>query len=191
MKNRKKIIFLSAKNPYSKKDWSGIVFFMMASLNHFYDVEHLQAPEFVGLKKFGHRVGKLLSFFLKKKYIFDYGKIMSWVYGAYYSRKLRDREDALFLFVPAGLTEISRVKTKIPIVAVGDCSTLQLLDYYPALKNVSSISKKEIESVERTALKKCCKIIFSSDWASSFVTKHFNVAATTIPFGSNIAFRTG
>jgi glycosyltransferase involved in cell wall biosynthesis len=99
---------------------------------------------------------------------------------------LSGKQGFKFIFVPAGLTEIGNLRTSLPLVAVGDCSTLQLFDYYPALMNVSAHSRHDVERVERSALAKCARIVFSSRWAADFVTTRYLAQCFVIPFGANI-----
>lgn len=187
---KERIVFLSAKNPFSKRDWSGIPYFMMQALRREFEVEYITAPSFEFLKKLGYYFGKLILVFTGKKYVFDYGLIIAWFYGRHYSRQLRDKYDFKFVFVPAGLTEIAFLKTNIPIISFGDCSTLQLFDYYPSLKNVSRVSIREVDYVEQKAFDKIALAFFSSSWASEFVKEHFKIKNVAIvPFGSNILKR--
>lgn len=183
---RDKIIFLTEKNPRSKKDWSGIPYFMFKALEDIYDVEYVRGPDLKIIRRILFYAGKGLQKITGLKYVFDYGSTMAWFYGAYYSRILSNKRDVKFIIVPAGLTEISKVRTSFPLVSVGDCSTLQLFDYYPALKSVSAHSKADIERVERSALSRCSRIIFSSSWAADFVSSRYNTQAFVIPFGANI-----
>jgi glycosyltransferase involved in cell wall biosynthesis len=182
-----KIIFLSSKNPLSKSNWSGIPFFMYQSLNEHFDIEVMQGPEFKFIRRLGYYASKLLLKLFGKKYVFDYGFVISLLYGIYYSFRLMPKQNIRFIFCPAGLTELAFIQTKIPIVSAGDCSTLQLLNYYPSLTNVFTVSKKEIEWVEKKALAKVRLQLFSSSWASDFTRNHFAISnIVEVPFGANL-----
>lgn len=183
---REKIIFLSVKDPRSKKDWSGIPYFMHQALGEIYDVEYVSGPNLKVTKRILYYFGKALERLTRSKFIFDYGGVTAGLYGKYYSRALAGRAGIKFVFVPAGLTEISDVNTSLPLVAVGDCSALQLFGYYPALQDVSQYSHKDVEQVEQSALAKCTRIVFSSHWASNFVRSRYAVPSAVIPFGANI-----
>jgi glycosyltransferase involved in cell wall biosynthesis len=184
---RERIIFLSTKNPFSTRDWSGIPFFMMQALQKEYEVEYLPAPSFEFLRRAGYYVGKLIHLLTERKYIFDYGIILALCYGRHYSGLLKRKVGYKFIFVPAGLSEIAFLNTKIPIVSFGDCSILQLINYYPSLNNVSRISSREVNFVEHRAFNKITLAFFSSSWASDFVKQHFKVnSVSTISFGCNL-----
>lgn len=184
---RERIIFLSSKNPFSKRDWSGIPYFMMQALQREYEVEYIKAPSFDLLRKTGYYFGKLTHLLMGRKYIFDYGIVMALSYGLHYSRLLKNKVGYKFIFVPAGLTEIAFLNTKIPIINFGDCSTLQLFNYYPSLNNVLKFSSREVNFVEHRAFSKVALAFFSSSWASDFVCQHFKVnRVATVPFGSSI-----
>lgn len=185
---REKIIFLSAKNPLNKAHWSGIPFFMYHSLERHFEIQLIQGLEFRAVRKIGYYISQICEKTSGKKYAFDYGILLSFLYGIYYSLCLFRKKQVLFIFCPAGLTEIAFTYTKIPIISVGDCSTLQLIDYYPAMKNVLPISIKEIEWVEKKALARVTLQLFSSRWASDFTRKHYRISnVVEVPFGANIA----
>ncbi len=184
--SRERIIYLSAKDPRSRKSWSGIPYFMFQSLQEHYDIEYVPGPKLQTESRLLYYVSRALTFLSGRKFTFDYGRITAWLFARHYSRALKKVRNVKFIFVPAGLTEISELRTDIPLVAVGDCSMLQLFDYYPATANISSLCKRDVERVERNALVRCAKIIFSSDWASDFCRQHYKVTCDTVPFGANI-----
>jgi glycosyltransferase involved in cell wall biosynthesis len=184
---REKIIFLSSKNPSNKTHWSGIPFFMHQSLQQTFDIELVQGPEFKALKLFGYYISRIAKLLTTKKYVFDYGIILSLLYGIYYSRKVCSKKNVRFIFCPAGLQELAFIRTSIPIISAGDCSTLQLIDYYPALTNVLSISQREIGWIEKKALAKIRLQTFSSSWAADFTRNNFGIRnIANIPFGANL-----
>ena len=180
-----KIIFLSAKNPYKKSDWSGIPFFLFETLAAHYEVEYVPLPVFKRVRLLGYYFSKVFTFITGKKYVFDYGIVLAWLYGISGSGKLKNKS-AKFIFSPAGLTETAFLKTKLPIVTYGDCSTLQLVNYYPALAHVSQLSQWEISYVERRSLKRSSLSFLSSAWAADFIKLHYGKTCGVIPFGSNL-----
>ncbi|MCW5912005.1 MAG: glycosyltransferase family 4 protein [Cyclobacteriaceae bacterium] len=185
---RDKILFLSSKDPFSKKDWSGIPYFMMVSLKEKYDVDYAAIPRFRIIQQLGYYFGRLFEFVTTRKYTFDYGVFMAWCYGRAGTKLVKDKAGYRFIFVPAGLMEIAFLKTNLPIVSVGDCSTLQLFGYYPALKEISAVSKREVKYVEAKALKKVTHAIFSSGWAGEFVLNQYQLSkVNVIPFGANLS----
>ncbi len=183
---RDKIIFLSAKNPFSTKDWSGIPFFLYQALSAVYDIEYVPLPKFASTRLAGYYLSKLFRLIFRTKYVFDYGLIIALLNGIVGTARLKNKR-AKFIFSPAGLPEIAFIKTSIPVVSYGDCSTLQMIDYYPALTGVCRLSKAEIRFVEKQALKKIRFAFFSSQWASDFVSANFGVPTITIPFGANLS----
>ena len=183
--SRPKIVFLSSHNPFTTKAWSGIPFSLFESLKKNYEVEYVPLPHFKSLKLVGYYFARILHAITGKLYVFDYGIVIARLYGWVGRRRLKNKL-AKFIFSPAGLTEVAFLNTKLPIVSYGDCSTLQLVDYYPALGDVIGFSKKEIRVVERRALERIEYAIFSSAWASDFVERTYRRKTFTIPFGSNI-----
>jgi alpha-maltose-1-phosphate synthase len=181
-----KVIFLSSKNPFSKKDWSGIPFFLYQALSKEYHVEYVSLPQFRLIKFLGYYFSKVFFLISRKKYVFDYGLILALLYGVIGSIRLKNTK-AKFIFSPAGVTEIAFLKTTLPIVSYGDCSTLQLFNYYPALKDVSKLSYWEISFVEKRAFKRTAFSAFSSAWARDFVETHYGKACSVVPFGSNMS----
>lgn len=183
--SKDKVIFLSSKNPFSKKDWSGIPFFLYKALSKEYHVEYVLLPQFRLIKLLGYYFSKVFFLVTQKKYVFDYGVILALLYGVVGSIRLRNTK-AKFIFSPAGLTEIAFLKSSLPIITYGDCSTLQLIDYYPALMNITKISKWEISFVEQKAFNNTTLSAFSSMWACDFVENQFKKTCSSIPFGSNL-----
>ena len=117
----------------------------------------------------------------------DYGLVVSCISGLLNTVALKRVKNARFVFCPAGLSEVAFLKTDIPIVNCGDCSMLQLIDYYPSLMNVCKISKWEIGLVESRALKKASFNFFSSDWTTNFISDRFNITnILSVPFGANL-----
>lgn len=181
-----KIIFLSAKNPYTQKDWSGIPYFMFHHLSKYYDIEYVSPPSFFLLRKAGHYFSRAFHFVTGTKYLFEYGFVLAWLCGWYYSIVLRNRKGYSFIFSPAGLFELSFIITDLPLVTACDSSVLQLIDYYPSLFNVSELSKYEIDRIERRALKKISLVFLSSAWATIYFINHFGFKNSfMIPFGAN------
>src|SRR5688572_16142718 len=181
-----KIIFLSAKDPYKKSDWSGIPFFLFEALSAQYDIEYVSLPVFSRVRLLGYYFNKAYSFITGRMYVFDYGIVLALLYGVVGSIRLK-RKSGKFIFSLAGLTETAFLKTTLPIITYGDCSTMQLINYYPALMNVSRISQMEISYVERKAFKRASLSFFSSAWASDFVKARYEKVCGTIPFGANIS----
>jgi glycosyltransferase involved in cell wall biosynthesis len=181
-----RVIFLSSKNPYSKKDWSGIPFFLYQALTKHYNVEYIALPSFKRAKLFGYYFNKIFFLIFRRKYVFDYGIVMAFLYGIVGSIRIR-KSSAKFIFSPAGFTETAFLRTSIPIVSYGDSSFLQLVDYYPVLQSVCKISKQEIKLVEGLSLSHISLIVFSSQWASNFVMATYNFNSIVIPFGANLS----
>jgi alpha-maltose-1-phosphate synthase len=187
MNAKPKIVFLTSKDPFHTSDWSGIPFFMYQALERHFDILVIRGPGFRSIKLVGHYFSMILQKIFKKKYLFDYGIILSLFYGVFYTLKLHGKRGVRFVFCPAGLTEISFILTSLPIVSVGDCSTLQLINYYPSLMDVFPISVQEVKWIERKAIRKVKLQIFSSGWAANFVQTKFSVPyVKTIPFGANV-----
>ncbi|MBL7870854.1 MAG: glycosyltransferase family 4 protein [Cyclobacteriaceae bacterium] len=184
---RETIVFLSSKNPTSITDWSGIPYFMYQTLCKHYQVIYLASPELKYAKLMGYYFNIVINKLVGKKYLFDYGVILSCICGLINTLALRKVKNARFVFCPAGLSEVAFLKTKIPIVTCGDCSMLQLIDYYPSLQHVLIISKWEIAWIERRALKKATFNFFSSRWTTDFILDQYRIRNTcSIPFGANL-----
>lgn len=186
MKGKLKIIFLSAKEPFSTASWSGIPFHMYNALSEHHEVDFVHLKQFIVLSWIGRFLSDISRLFFKRVYLFEYGLISSIGFGIIASAKLR-RVTADVIFSPAGLMEIAFLRTRIPVVTCGDCSTLQMIGYYPRLERVLSISRWEVAVVERRALKSARESVFSSRWAADFTLNYFGKLAMVIPFGSNIS----
>lgn len=182
------IIFLSAADPFSPKDWSGIPYFMYKALQDQYEIAYIRSPRLRRLKLIGYYINKVLRMLGLGTILFDYGFLVAFLSGLANTRSVRKIGMAKFIFCPANPIEVAFLKTNIPVVICTDCSILQMVGYYPALERVLGLSARIVTGVERRAYSKASVVILSSSWAADFISKKYLASNIhVIPFGANLA----
>lgn len=185
----KKVIVLSINDPMQATTWSGIPYFMIRSLRIFFEIETVYLKNRL-VEKMIKVFLKLFSLFIKGRYDSSHSCILAAYYGWYFSRQLKtiNRSNA-FIIAPAGSSILAYLKTDIPIVYVSDASFIKMINYYPNFKNLSKISIKEGNHIERQSIRKSHVCIFASEWAyNSAIYDYMGNPACVhfIPFGANI-----
>jgi glycosyltransferase involved in cell wall biosynthesis len=185
--SKETVIFLSASDPFSTRDWSGIPYFMYKALQHHYEVVYVRSPKLRRLKLAGYYLNKILGVLGVGKILFDFGFLVSFFSGLANTRSVRKIGMAKFIFCPASIVEVAFLKTNIPLVICTDCSVLQMVGYYPALERVQGFSVSIVSRIERRAFAKASANIFSSAWAADFISKkYFAGNIHIVPFGANL-----
>lgn len=183
---RLKIAYISAKDPRLKTNWSGIPHFIYKTLeNYLGDVFYL-GP----IKTPIHSLGKIINGLLYpfgKRYNYGHSKILAKIY---HNKLVNHLENKKFDFIFShGTTEISLLKTKIPIILTTDATIPSLIGYYPYFSNLLKFSIKESISVEKYALENASYIFYPSSWAMNEAKKHYSIPENkmiSINYGANI-----
>lgn len=98
-----------------------------------------------------------------------------------------DRKACDVLFTPVGSREVSLLPTGLPIVYLSDATPLLIRDAYKVFTDEPAFRKAE--SLERTALSKASRAIYSSRWAADSAVRDYQGDASRIvvvPFGANV-----
>lgn len=184
-----KIGFLTHKNPYDKRSWSGTHYYMLKALEreqfNVIVLGPLPIPGF--LDKVLGLLDSLSQLFTLKRYNRDNNILLS-VYWAYKLKKRIHEHSLDILFAPAASTEIAFLNTKIPICYYTDASFFQLNNYYKYYSDFSKVSEKESGLIEKKAIGKSRILIYPSQWAANYVQSHFNIDKQIfiIKFGANL-----
>lgn len=193
MNNRKspvRLAFITSQNPYDKKAWSGIYWFMLQSLQKEFERVEIIGPIerpfslklALGIIDLFHRL------FFRKKYDKLRSSTLSKYYAGIISSKLKNI-DIDVLFAPAASTEIASLKTNIPICYYSDSSFSQISEYYIQYRELSSKSKRESDSTEKKAIEKAAACVYSSAWATNYVHTYYKKTKDqlfTVKFGANL-----
>ena len=188
MKSNLKIGLITASDPNDKRSWSGINARMLDALRNEFETVVVLGP--LTTKWLG--VLRIFSFFVKKitgkNYNVHHSILRSLVYSFKLSRKLKKHKIDTLVSL-SGSVEIAFLKTKIPICCVSDSSFGQLNNYYDSYSNLVGFSVAESNFIERRALDNSSSLVYSSDWAASYVVKNYEQnkdKVSVVSFGANI-----
>jgi glycosyltransferase involved in cell wall biosynthesis len=185
----KKIVYLTSRNAKDKKEWSGTLYYMAQSLSkHSGEIIYVgpYSPKFVifFLKVFR----RLSQVIFRKNYSLPYSFLLAFIYKIYFERKIKKIKPDI-VFAPSASGEMSLLKVKCPIVYLGDITFRLLIDNYPNFSNLSSLSIREAEQLEKIAFNNASSLIFSSQWAVDSAQNDYHVPLSNlhmISFGANL-----
>jgi glycosyltransferase involved in cell wall biosynthesis len=185
---RLNILYLSAKNPRDRKNYSGTPSFMIENLEkHCGNVDYF--GEFnTSIHHLGKLINGLLSVFGKR---IDYGHsiTLSKCYMKRIQNFLRDKKyDIIFTH---GITEIAFLRTKIPIVLITDATIPALSEYYPYFNYFFRFSLKVSQKLEKIALDNTSLILYPSDWVAESAKQNYGVSEQKIRivyYGANLSY---
>ena len=89
----------------------------------------------------------------------------------------------------ATTTPITYLECKQPIVFWSDATFNNLLDYYPAFKNLGLKSIEHGHQMENMALQRCQLALYASEWAAREAIEYYKAdpaKVKVVPFGANI-----
>ncbi|MBE9129027.1 MULTISPECIES: glycosyltransferase family 4 protein [unclassified Coleofasciculus] len=130
----------------------------------------------------------LYHHFFKKDYYRWAEPLIVKDYAYQASRKLSEFESSLVL-CPENVVPIAYLKCKQPLVLWTDSTLGALINFYPYLSNLCKETTKNIEKMERAALKNCNLAIYTSDWAAQTAIQLYDIDASkvkVIPWGANL-----
>lgn len=192
MKEKITIGFLTAKNPFDKRSWSGTYYKMYETLKNQVDEVILIAP----IKKSSRiklvlLINSTLNFLISfKKFKKNHSILLSKYYASKIKSQLKNKKINV-LFAPAASTEIAFLKTSIPICYLSDTSFAQISEYYSSFSNISKASCKQANIIEQRAIDNSTTQVYSSNWAAEFVLKNYNTNKKNVfivNFGANLDF---
>lgn len=183
-----KIGFLSAHSLSDRRAWSGIIYYLAASLA-------ANVGEVVPLGPVQSRRERLLRGLdlqcrrhLGKGYDFSHSLYLSAEYARVFEERLR-RNPVDVIFAPVASTQIARLKTRIPIVYMSDATIASLIGYYPEFSDLLGISRLEANHVERLAIRKASQVVYTSQWAAESARRSYGAPLSklhVIPMGANV-----
>lgn len=172
-----KALFLSSLNPSNINCWSGTLFFMFNALKKRHTVKWIGNDIIARVKHFHIiRCGQH-SLFTPEHYAALFGEIISQIAS----------ESEYNVIIARDYFFISHLKSKIPIVYIGDTT-------FDLFKNYLKIGKTSFallaEKIEQKAISNADIIIYSSEWAKENAVKHYGAEADkikVIEFGANLS----
>lgn len=189
MEKKIRIGFVTSADPLDKRSWSGIHYQMFASLQKEFDVIALGPVDMPrSIDAMLHYLNKLHQFLFKKRYNHRHNILRSKYYNHAFLKKIRNQNIDI-LFAPAASTEIAFLKTNIPVIHLSDTSFNQIKNYYSGFSEISDLSIRESNFIEKRAIKNAALQIYSSEWASDYVITYYKAnpeSVFVVKFGSNI-----
>lgn len=183
-----RIGFLTAKDPKDRRAWSGTMYHIVEALaKHAGEVVPLGPVESVRrlrLRSLSNRLRPLLG----KRYDAGHSILVSAEYGKAFSEKLA-KTPVDVIFAPVAATEVAFLRTPVPIVYVSDATFAAISGYYEDFSNLLALSRFEGNLVERRAIRKAARVIYSSEWAKQSAMRDYgaeNGKLHVIAFGANL-----
>jgi glycosyltransferase involved in cell wall biosynthesis len=183
-----KIGFVTASDARSRQEWSGTYYYMAQALQkHCGEVSYL-GPIKTMVKPCAGGVGRGLEVLSGKRY----WHARSIAVAMRYARILENRiskQPLDLLVAPLALTEISFLKTKLPIVYVCDSTFASVVKYYPSFSNLLGLSIREGNILEGRALRRADLVLYPSKWAAEAAIADYHVdraKVQVVPFGANL-----
>lgn len=182
--------FLTPSDPLDKKSWSGIYYRLFKTIeNRGFTVVPLGPIKYTKPQKLIIKTCNILhSIFFQKKYNLIHNFTSAYFAGNFFSKKIK-RNNIDVIFAPTASTEIALLKTDKPIIYLSDSSFNQIKDYYKLFSNLSTISIKESNLIEKRAILKSRAIIYPSKWAAEYAVNFYKAdreKISIIGLGANI-----
>lgn len=190
--SRLRIGFVTSTDPLNRRSWSGVHYSVFKALErNLGDVVALGPVPMRWPFALGDRLNSwLVKPLTGKRYQYGWSIAVARWYAWVFGRKLAHQHFDL-LVAPASFTEIAYLRTPVPIVYIEDSTLTQLLDFYPGLTGLLSVSKNELNHLEARALSQASLVCYSSDWAAHSARQDYGAPASklaVIPFGSNYPY---
>lgn len=182
-----RIGFISLANPLDKRPWSGTLFKLYENLKtEDTDVFWIPVTETLFIKLISKSL-RLIAKIFGKRVI----PVLLKVNAVLYSKTIDilEVEKVDVLFVPIGSPFIYNLNTSKPIITMSDANPHALYDYYDDYKNLWSFNKKQGNHIEKVALERSVKIIYSSDWVKNDTIDYYKIPKEkiiVIELGANI-----
>lgn len=189
MKNKKRIAFLTSKDPLDKRSWSGTHYRMFKALENEFEMVDPIGPiklpitEYV-LRVFNFSIRKIT----RKRYNLAHSILLARAYANVVSKKLNQKKYDI-IYAPASSTLIAYLKTDIPIVYFSDATFASIYGYYKDYSDLVKFSVKESNLIEQKAILNSELSVFASNWAVKSAKKNYPVETKKIElvkFGANI-----
>jgi len=129
---RLRIAYLTQLDPCDKRSWSSGLYYMGQALQqHCGEVTYLgPLRAFTKPTLLSRARAKSSLTLLKRRYLHELGLAAARQYGREATQKLLGQAcDVIVVMITEAA--IPYLETNLPIVLVGDCTRIQLLDYYP------------------------------------------------------------
>lgn len=185
--------FFSSKNYYDKTAFSGALYYMFESLNSKpITLIPLGRPKKPASNSIGHWLTKAKRKLHRQVSQYSQQLEQTSTFIDLVHRQLKDNPCDV-IFAPVAKTEVSLIKTKIPILYLSD-STQPLIQSNYGKFNEKTITHQDYLKAcdeERDVINRSAKIIYSSQWAADSAIKDLGANIDKIhiiPFGTNLDY---
>lgn len=182
------VAFLTKWDPLDPHSWSGTMKSMYSSLERAGMNVTALGPVRSGARMAlgcGDMISRAL---LGKSYDYRHSFLTAWEYSFRFQRKLAAGHFDV-IFAPAASSEISLLKTDIPIVYLSDILFPDYQDYYPQCSRLLKVSAVEVGRIEYLAMRKAKAFICPSEWVGARATGTYGLSpgqVHVLPFGANL-----
>jgi glycosyltransferase involved in cell wall biosynthesis len=186
-----KICFLTRLDPYDYRSWSGTCHEMFIHLARHHDVHWIGNKHLSFWLRVLIRVQTVVEQMIGKKR--GYAHFNKWhcqLKAKYVERKL-DKTGFDLIFSSNSPDYIAYLNTNIPIVYSRDTTFNLFVDYYPSFYGLKRAQIKEGNEIEKFAIQKSWKIIYSSEWAARSAIHFYGADKEKISilhFGANLIY---
>jgi len=184
---RRKIAYLTVKDPADRGSWSGTQYYMAQTLQlHCGDVTPIGPirPASLPLKKALRKAMRAMG----KNYLFTHSVAFANETARIAEQRLAEAQFDL-IFAPAGSAQVAYLKTSVPIVYLSDATFSAILNYYPEFSGISQSMIHQANTVEQLAIDRARLVIYSSSWAAESARKDYGAEPEkvhVVPFGANL-----
>jgi glycosyltransferase involved in cell wall biosynthesis len=186
-----KICFLTRLDPYDFRSWSGTCHEMFIHLAKHHDVQWIGNKHLSFWLRALIKVQTFIEQMIgKKRGYAHFNKWHCYLKAKYVNRKLKNADFDL-IFSSNSPDYIAYLNTAIPIVYSRDTTYNLFVDYYPSFFGLKEAQIKEGNEIERLAIQRSWKIIYSSEWAAASAINFYGAdkdKVAIIHFGANLIY---
>lgn len=186
-----KICFLTRLDPYDYRSWSGTCHEMFMHLALHHDVQWIGNKHLSFWLRCLIKIQTLYEGMIGKKR--GYAHFNKWhcrLKAKFVERKIKNAGIDL-IFSSNSPDYIAYLDTSIPIIYSRDTTFNLFVDYYPSFFGLKQQQIDEGNEVERFAIQKSRKIIYSSQWAAASAIDFYGAAkdkVCVLHFGANLIY---
>lgn len=186
-----KICFLTRLNPYDYKSWSGTCHEMFMHLASYHDVTWIGNRHLSFWLRCLIKLQTLYEQMIgRKRGYAHFNKRHCYLKAKFVERRLKNAGFDL-IFSSNSPDCIAYLDTNIPIIYSRDTTFNLFVDYYPSFFGLKKTEIDEGNEVERLAIQKSTKIIYSSQWAAASAINFYGAdkdKVTVLHFGANLVY---
>lgn len=181
-----KVAFVTTDDAADIKAWSGIFYYAAKALaSQGIDVDPIGPLRMRYETLFKCKEG-IFRYFLRRQHPRDREPLIAKLYARQVMAKLRQDHDLVF---GVGTLAISYLECPQPIVVWSDATFASSVDFYPRHTKLSAESLRDGNFLEDAALRRCRRVIYSSDWAAESAIEDYGIErerVAVVPFGANL-----